>query len=156
MSNPVAIITDTHFGCRNESRVFADYFDEFLSNVFFPVLQQRGITEIIHLGDLMDRRKYTNHIAADRMLTSFIDRLKGKHLTIISGNHDIPYRDTLKASAVDVLLGHRDNVRIIRQPEFTEFGLIIPWICAENRDAVNEAIAMARRINTKTVMGTLR
>jgi DNA repair exonuclease SbcCD nuclease subunit len=153
MSPDVGIITDTHFGARSESRAFADYFDQFLSNVFFPELDRRGIWSVIHLGDIVDRRKYINFVAADRMLNSFVGRLKNKHLTIIPGNHDCPYRESLRSNAVEVLLSHRDNVRIINEPTFTTYGLIIPWIVSENRESVNKAIAEAHKIGIQTVMG---
>jgi DNA repair exonuclease SbcCD nuclease subunit len=149
----VAIITDTHYGARSESRTFSDYFNRFLNDVFFPEIERRGITTVIHLGDLVDRRKFVNYVAADRMLRSFVDRLNNKRLIITVGNHDMPYRDTLDANAVEVLLSHRDNVTIIREPTFTEYGLIVPWICAENKDAVNEAIATAHKKKVRTVMG---
>ncbi len=149
----VAIITDTHFGARSESKVFADYFDQFLDGVFFPELNRRNITTVIHLGDLMDRRKYTNHQIAARMLTSFIDRLKDRQLIITVGNHDAPFKDSLKANAVDVFLGHRRNIQIVQTPTFLPFGLVMPWICAENRELTNAAIAKAHSMKTKTVMG---
>ena len=39
----VAIITDQHFGCRKNSKIFHDYFLEFYDNVFFPYLEKEGI-----------------------------------------------------------------------------------------------------------------
>ena len=53
----IALITDTHFGARNDSIPFNDYFYKFYDNVFFPEIDKRGINTIIHLGDTMDRRK---------------------------------------------------------------------------------------------------
>ena len=31
----VAIITDTHYGCRKGSKLFQDYFESFYKNIFF-------------------------------------------------------------------------------------------------------------------------
>jgi DNA repair exonuclease SbcCD nuclease subunit len=150
----IAVITDTHFGCRNESKVFADYFDLFFSNVFFPELERRGITHVIHLGDLVDRRKFVNFLAADRMFYSFVNRLKDKRLTIIPGNHDCPLRESLKSNAVEVLLGRHSNVKIITEPTFISgIGLLVPWICASNREQVQAAIAKAHYEKARAVMG---
>ena len=56
----IAIITDTHFGARNDNVNFNEYFYQFYEGVFFPYLQQHNIKTVLHLGDLMDRRKYVS------------------------------------------------------------------------------------------------
>ena len=53
----IAIITDTHYGCRRSSKVFHDYFQKFYDDIFFPELEKRGIKECIHMGDAFDNRK---------------------------------------------------------------------------------------------------
>ena len=37
----IALITDTHFGARNDSLIFSDFFRKFYENVFFPNLKER-------------------------------------------------------------------------------------------------------------------
>ena len=39
----IAIITDTHFGARNDNVNFNEYFYQFYEGVFFPYLQQNNI-----------------------------------------------------------------------------------------------------------------
>ena len=53
----IAIITDQHFGCRKNSKVFHDFFLEFYNNIFFPKLEELGITTIVDMGDTFDSRK---------------------------------------------------------------------------------------------------
>jgi DNA repair exonuclease SbcCD nuclease subunit len=53
----VAIITDQHFGARNDSNVFLDFFQKFYDNVFFPKLIEEKIDTVLILGDTFDRRK---------------------------------------------------------------------------------------------------
>ena len=53
----VAIITDTHYGCRKGSKLFQDYFEQFYKNIFFPTLEKEEITKLLHLGDAFDSRK---------------------------------------------------------------------------------------------------
>ena len=54
----IAILNDTHFGARNDSLIFDDYFHKFYDEVFFPYLKEHNIKTLIHLGDIVDRRKY--------------------------------------------------------------------------------------------------
>ena len=87
----IALLTDTHFGARNDNLNFNDYFYEFYEGVFFPYLQQNNIKHCIHLGDLMDRRKYVSY----RILKDFRERFIQPFLHleidlhILVGNHDI-------------------------------------------------------------------
>ena len=39
----IALITDTHFGARNDNVNFNEYFYQFYEGVFFPYLQQNNI-----------------------------------------------------------------------------------------------------------------
>ena len=54
----IALITDTHFGARNDNINFNEYFYQFYEGIFFPFLEQNNIKHCIHLGDVFDRRKY--------------------------------------------------------------------------------------------------
>ena len=39
----VAIITDTHYGARKNSKLFHDYFLKFYNDIFFPTIDKEGI-----------------------------------------------------------------------------------------------------------------
>ena len=53
----IAIITDTHYGARKGSKHLHDYFEKFYDDVFFPTLEEQGITTVVHMGDAFDSRK---------------------------------------------------------------------------------------------------
>ena len=42
----IAIITDTHFGARNDSVQFDEYFYQFYEGQFFPYLQKNNIKTV--------------------------------------------------------------------------------------------------------------
>ena len=42
----VAIITDTHWGARNDSQAFTNYFIKFYEEIFFPELLERNIDTV--------------------------------------------------------------------------------------------------------------
>ena len=52
----IALLNDTHFGARNDSLIFDDFFHKFYDEVFFPYLKEHNIKTLIHLGDVVDRR----------------------------------------------------------------------------------------------------
>ena len=51
----IALITDTHWGVRNDSSTFIEYYRKFYNETFFPYLKENDISTIIHLGDIVDR-----------------------------------------------------------------------------------------------------
>ena len=107
----IALITDTHWGVRNDSTHFLDYFQNYYENEFFPKLEKEGITTVIHLGDIVDRRKYINYVTLRRMKDVFIDECekRGIDLHVIVGNHDVPFKDTNEYNSMNELF---DNTSV--------------------------------------------
>ena len=78
----VAIIGDTHFGARNDSLIFQDYFAKFYSELFFPMIDKYKISHIIHVGDLVDRRKFVNFNILNRTKQDFIHPVEARKISI--------------------------------------------------------------------------
>lgn len=155
----LALITDTHWGVRNDSPVFHDYFRRFLESNFFPYLEEHRIETVIHLGDLVDRRKYINFVTANRLKTDFLDRLRDRGIDchVIAGNHDVYYKNTNKINALDELVvGRYENVKVYTSPETVSFDgtpvLLLPWICEDNYQESMDAI---KDTSAQIVMGHL-
>ena len=110
----VAIITDQHFGCRKNSKVFHDYFLKFYNDVFFPTIEKEGITTVIDMGDTFDSRKGIDFSALARSKVNYFDRLRDMGITVhtIVGNHTAYYKNTNEINAVDLLLREYENVKI--------------------------------------------
>ena len=53
----IALITDTHFGGKNDNLAFSEFQARFYKGTLFPILDREGISTVIHLGDTFDRRK---------------------------------------------------------------------------------------------------
>lgn len=143
----VAILGDTHFGMRNDSAKFHDYYEKFYSEVFFPYLEQHGIKDVFQLGDLFDRRKYINFLSLSRARNYFFDPLADNNINLYTllGNHDIFWKESLKVSSSDLVLRDYDNVFLADQPHTLKFDDgsrfdLIPWICRENEDDVKTFI----------------
>ena len=102
----IALITDTHFGARNDNVNFNEYFYQFYEGVFFPYLQQHNIKTCIHLGDCFDRRKYVSYKTAKDFRERFIlpFNVLGIDLHMLVGNHDIYYKNTSQVNSLTELL----------------------------------------------------
>lgn len=134
----VAFLGDTHFGARGDSQHFHEFFDLFYTNIFFPYLIENDIKTVIQLGDIFDRRKYSNHYTlaeAKRYFFSRFDELDIKLITLL-GNHDLFYKESLSVSSSELFLSQFKNVDVIKSPtRISNLDIsIIPWICKENYD----------------------
>ena len=134
-----AILNDTHSGARNNSDIFIKYQDDFYTKVFFPYLEEHGISHIVHLGDYYEHRKFVNFKALQANRKHFLEVLKDRGITmdIIPGNHDVVYKNTNELCSLKELMGHyMNNVNIVMEPRVMDYdGLkfaLIPWINAEN------------------------
>jgi DNA repair exonuclease SbcCD nuclease subunit len=56
----IALINDSHFGCKNDSPILLDHQQKFFEEVFFPYLDENNIKVVLDLGDTFDRRKNIN------------------------------------------------------------------------------------------------
>jgi DNA repair exonuclease SbcCD nuclease subunit len=134
----VAIITDQHFGARNDSIAFLDFFQKFYDDTFFPILDAAGINTVLILGDTFDRRKYVNFYALDRAKKMFFDKLeeRGIRVHMLAGNHDTYYKNTNDVNSPDLLLREYNNIDVIDSPETIVIDgtsiCMMPWICPEN------------------------
>ena len=154
----IAIITDTHYGVRNDNIAFLDNSKKFLDNVFFPYIDKNAIGTVIHLGDLVDRRKYININTARRLREDFLEPLSNRcRVIMVAGNHDTYYKNTNSVNALQELVAQGYPFHIYdKAPEIVEFDklpvLLIPWICDENRQ---ESIHKIKSANAPIAAGHL-
>lgn len=153
----IVLITDTHYGVRNDHPAFLDNSKKFLDTVFFPYIDANQITHIIHAGDLVDRRKYININTARALREDFLDPIedRGIWFDIIAGNHDTYYKNTNGINSLQELVrGERQNwysnpfERIYDNTTI----LLLPWICDDNREI---SLDIIRRSNAKICVGHL-
>ena len=155
----IALITDTHWGVRNDNIAFMDNSKRFLDATFFPTLDREGIKTVVHLGDLVDRRKYINVRTASRLRQDFLEPLanRGYDVHFIAGNHDTYFKNTNSVNALQELVVGKYDFKVHDQlPREWEFDgtyvLMLPWICDENRQLCLDKI---RSTPAQIVMGHL-
>ena len=156
----IALITDTHWGVRNDQIAFLDNNKKFLDDIFFPYLNTHSIDTIIHLGDLVDRRKYLNINTAKRLRTDFLDPIRDRNLGfhILVGNHDTYFKNTNSVNVLQELLVDKypdfkiyDNYAKVVEFDGTKI-MMLPWICDENRNIILQQIGST---NAQICMGHL-
>jgi len=133
----VAIICDTHFGVRNDSPLFLNYFLDFFENQFFPYLRDHNIKNVLHLGDLMDRRKFVNFQTLAEVKKRFISHFDSGEFELwcLLGNHDTYYKNTNEINSINQLFNNT-KINIVEKPINLQLGslsiALVPWINKEN------------------------
>jgi len=145
----IALITDTHFGGRGDSPIFSEYIGRFYEEVFFPYLKANDIDTIIHLGDIVDRRKYISYLSLRKFRDQFINHVTHANLNlhVIIGNHDTFYKNTNEVNCMTELFGTNPprGIQWYKECQEVQFGstkiLFVPWMCSDNFDSTIEKIA---------------
>lgn len=137
----IAVIGDTHFGARGDSPLFLNHFLKFFEEQFFPYLKEHGITKVLHLGDLFDRRKFINFNTLHHTKKRFIKwfETNGVELHCILGNHDVFYKNTNRLNSPKEVLGEcHSTFHLYEQPTEVCFNgatiLMVPWLNEENKE----------------------
>ena len=154
----IALITDTHWGARGDSPAFAEYFNRFYYDHFFPYLKDNNINSIFHLGDIVDRRKYINFVTA-RHLRKFVEHCDtaGIRLDVIIGNHDTSFKNTNEVNSMRELFEHSTyNINYYDEPTNVDIGdttiAVLPWICSGN---YNESMEFIQNTSAQILFGHL-
>ena len=135
----IALINDTHWGARNDSPAFIDYFNRFYDEVFFPYLQENNIKTVIHLGDVVDRRKFINHNTAHNLKLKVWNKVDKLNLNthVIIGNQNTYYKNTNEINALQNL-NISKNTKVYTSSQTINFDgldiLFMPWICDTNKE----------------------
>ena len=139
MNNKIALITDLHWGVKNDNEIWLEeqinYYTTFIESI-----SEEGIETVIMLGDIFDRRKYSNHNTVDNMQSTLFDPMfeAGIKVYIIVGNHDCFFRNTNRLNAPELFLAEYPNVEVIWEPEEVTVNnlpmLFLPWINEENAE----------------------
>jgi DNA repair exonuclease SbcCD nuclease subunit len=152
----IAILTDTHYGCRKGSKYLHDHFELFYKNVFFPALKEHGVEAVIHMGDAFDSRKSIDYQSLEWAKRVVFEPLRGYEVHMIIGNHDCYYKNTNNVNSPSLLLKDYPNVKTYSSPQTINVGgldiMMVPWICSENYD---ETLSQIKKSKAKVAMGHL-
>lgn len=126
------IISDTHFGIKQNSVAWLNSQIGYIYNEFIPLIKktkQKDDVRVIHCGDVFDSRSSINPMVATAVRKAFIEIAKLCDVYIIAGNHDFysPNEDTI--SSLDLILSSINNLHIIKNEKFflSDNVLLLPW-----------------------------
>jgi len=153
----IALITDQHFGARNDAPHILDYYQNFYEQIFFPKLKEEKVNAVLILGDTFDRRKYLNFYTLKRTKEMFFDPLAnlGIDVHILAGNHDTYFKNTNDVNSVNLLLNeYGSTFNVIDHPTHIYVGphkiCMMPWICPENYE---DSMSTLKDSDAKYCMG---
>lgn len=155
----ICFLTDTHFGSRSDCPIFAAFFEKFYKDFFFPTLEKEKVNNIIHLGDIMDRRKYVNYLTAKSVRTAFLEPCRDYDINthIIIGNHDTFYKNTNDYNSMNEL-AQAYKSRVSWYSEATHIKIhnekiaLVPWINSGN---FKKTIEFIEKSDAKILLGHL-
>ena len=154
----IALITDQHFGGKQDSQNFSNYIEKFYREQFFPYLSDNNINTVIDLGDTFDRRKFVNFNTLNQVRQFYFDVYYERDIKLhsIVGNHSTYYRNTNSVNSSELLYGHYDNVSTYASPQTIHVGDtdidLIPWINTENYD---ETMSFIKDSKSQIALGHL-
>jgi len=126
------IVTDTHCGIYNASPLWHNIVIKLFKHIADTCIRE-NISEIIHLGDWFHDRKSLN-IQTIQTCLDIMDIIKDFHISIVIGNHDLFYKNSIKPTSLSFIQMF-DNVEIIDMNKTIRLDgykvSLVPWIADE-------------------------
>mgnify|MGYP003951373259 FL=1 len=128
------IISDSHFGARNNSVEWLDRMIEYFEEFFIPAVKKhyKKGDILIHCGDVYDNRQSVNLLVLHRTIGLFekFSEIFEDGIYCIAGNHDIMRKNTNDITSLDTIK-YIPNVNVYKEPITIETKdaslLLMPW-----------------------------
>ena len=149
MDHKIALISDIHFGCRNNSEKYLTIMKDFFLNTLVNTLEEKKITDLRILGDLFDNRNNINIRTMNTVLFVFREiykKLPDLQVSILLGNHDIYYHNRIDINSLECLR-EIPNITII--DKLTEETInnkkivMVPWMVKDS-EVYNDFIRISK------------
>ena len=126
------LLTDTHFGVKQNSLTWLNSQKQFIYEQFIPYLKRlKEPFEILHLGDVFDSRSSISTLIATEVVKIFKDLSNIPNLNrilIIAGNHDFYSPNSDEIDSINLLLSNIDKIEIISKDiKIENQYLFVPW-----------------------------
>lgn len=123
------LITDTHFGTKQNSMTWLNSQLSFIYDQLIPYLKQiDDKVKFIHLGDVFDSRSSISTYVAAKVIEAFKEIRKCvDKFVIIGGNHDYYSPNSDSVDTISLLLKGLDIDIVTKYYEIDGKDLYIPW-----------------------------
>jgi DNA repair exonuclease SbcCD nuclease subunit len=151
----IAIITDLHWGVRNNSQFFLERQEEFFYNQFIPYLIKNDIKTIWMLGDFFENRKAISTQVLNKA-HQFLQKLEGLKIDsyFLIGNHDIFFKNTNAVNSLVPVTKAFERVHLVEKYEVIDFdGLSVGFISWISPDIHSEALKWIMNIDAQVLCG---
>lgn len=151
----IAIITDLHWGVRNNSLFFLEHQEKFFYSCFFPTLEERNIDTVWILGDFFENRKMINVQVMNRAMM-FLEEFEKRNIKVycIIGNHDTVFKNTNEVTSLVPATKAFPNLTLIRTYEDIEFdGLKVGFVSWISPDVKDQCIQWLKTTDSKVICG---
>lgn len=143
----IPVFADTHFGVRQDSKHFHNGNRRFFTEVVMPLIKQSGTGKAIHVGDVFHDRTKIDVNTIDQAKQYFFEPLQqmGIEVDVITGNHDLYYRDSNAVNTMQHVANEYDNFNV-HSAAYTKHIvdgcslLYVPWMMNSNKDAILKEI----------------
>jgi len=144
----VWIISDSHFGARNNSVEWLDRMIGYFEEYFIPMVKEnyKPGDILVHCGDVYDNRQSVNLLVLHKTLNLFeeLSKIFVDGIFVIAGNHDIMRKNSNDITSLDTLK-YIPNVNIYKEPYTLSVNydddkvkklLLMPWRKSEADEEV--------------------
>lgn len=131
------IITDTHFGVKQNSMTWFNSQSDFIYKQLIPYIKtQSGYIRLIHMGDVFDSRSTISVYIANKVRRIFKDLSEVcDEIIVVAGNHDFYSPNSAEYDSLGLVLNDIISVRLVRKESYFDGkNLFIPWYEWNNID----------------------
>lgn len=129
------ITSDWHVGVRGDSDTYHDIYLDWIENFLVPTIRENNIDYLFILGDFFNNRNTvcskTINIALDSMGT-ITEEFPDLNIQLITGNHDIYYKNTRNISSLRVFENTHPNFKVVNDIKRLSIDnkeiVLCPWI----------------------------
>ena len=144
INGKIIMLGDTHFGSKRFSEEVQKSKMRFIKEQLLPYMKENNIKNILQLGDLFDNRVNMNINFFYNFLNEFTDLLEKLdiNLYVITGNHDIYFKESRKVGLLPILDRLYSNFYLINDRTYANINnskcYLVSWLLETETLTLNE------------------